>query len=49
MILATNKLMSTTEATSKMILATEEDKATLKVITATTNMILATKKWSQPL
>ena len=27
-----------------MILATEEDTATLKVITATTNMILATEK-----
>ena len=33
-----------------MILSTEEDTATLKVIAATTKMILATeKKWSQPL
>ena len=51
MILATNKLMSATgstikviSATSKMILATEED--TLKVIAATTKMILATEKSS---
>ena len=44
MILATNKLLSATEATSKMILATEEDTATLKIITATTKMILATEK-----
>ena len=52
MILSTNKLMSATEATlkvisatSKMILATEEDtSATLQVIAATTKMILATEK-----
>ena len=51
MILATNKLMSTTEATlkeisatPKMILATEEDTATLQVIAVITKMILATEK-----
>ena len=50
MVLATYKLMSATEATlkvisatSKKILATEEDTATLKVIAATTKMILATE------
>ena len=49
-ILPTNKLMSATEATlkvisttSKKILATEEDTATLKVIAVTTKMILATE------
>ena len=51
MILATYILMSATEATlkvisatSKMILATEEDTAPFKVIAAATKMILATEK-----